>query len=216
MRRLLVVLAASVFLFAGCGLFGDDAGIRIDLPDQTFDFELNADDLVTALEAELGVSLDGEVNIPPQLNLTKTFDFELPPEKIDLTDEDQLKDYIAAGKIKKVVIRYIQYNFSQNTLNYPLPGFEMFVDAFEATGITTSSDKVAETNEITVGLDGGPFEVIFSPNGRDILSEYFMSLKFAFLASGEVTIDTSQSRAIPSGRLAGTIVVGLYFTVDPL
>jgi len=198
----------------GCGLL-DSSDIWIDLPDQSFEFSLDADLLKQAIEAELGVSLDGLTKIPAELDLQKTFAFELPPERIDLSDEEQLKDYIAAGKVNDVKIKYVQYTINNNTLNLGIPSLEMWMDQHDAVEITDSSEKIAVTKTIEPGWSGTD-EVSFTEGGRQKLSDFLMSLKFCFIGRTEITIDTNVDRMIPTGVMDGIVKVGIKFSVDPL
>ena len=62
----------------------------------------------------------------------------------------------------------------------------------------------------------GPGAVQWSTNGKSILSDYLMSFKFAIIGKATVEIDTSKSRAIPAGQMAGIVEVKVKFSVDPL
>lgn len=200
---------------AGCGLFDSSGGLRIDIPDQTFDFSLDADALVSQLETQLNVSLQGQDEIPAGVDVNQSFPVDVPPAPVDLSDNQDLKKYIDAGKVKGVTVKYVKVDVTSNTLNYDIPQVEVYLDNVDATAITSSSSLIGLTSEIPAGqtITG---ELSFTTDGRQLLSDYLLSLSFAFLARTEVTIDTSVSRLVPAGQLAGRITLGLYFTVDPL
>ncbi len=214
MRKVLGVFLAAAQLawWQGCGLL--DSPIRIDLPDQTFSFSVDASSLRSQLEQELGVSLSGQTTIPAQLNLNQTFNLDLPAQQIDFSDEQDLKQYLDAGKIKSVTVKYVQYSLTTNTLNYPVPALEIWLDEAGVSTIGAASKKIAQTEQVPAGQTGNG-DLLFTTNGRQILSDFLLGLKFAFLGRTEITIDTSVSRNIPAGQLAGSVTIGLYFSVDP-
>jgi len=211
---ILVAITWSVSV-AGCGLLDSSGGIRIDIPDQTFDFSLDASALVSQLETQLGISLQGQTEIPTGVDINQSFTVDVPPAPVDLSDNQDLKKYIDAGKVKGVTVKYVRVDVVSNSLNYDIPQVEVYLDNVNASGITSSSSLIGVTSEIPAGqiVNG---ELGFTTDGRQILSDYLLSLSFAFLARTEVTIDTSVSRLVPAGQLAGKITLGLYFTVDPL
>jgi hypothetical protein len=208
-----LLVSVTSFGIGACGLLGGD--IRIDLPDQTFPFSLDAGLLRQSLEDNLGISLSGQTEIPAGYDIKQTFSFELDPQKVDFSDNQDLKKYIDAGKVSGVTVKYVQYTISTNSLNFALPSLEMWLDGYDATGITASSEKVAVSGSIAAGWMGTD-EVQFTTDGRQILSDFLMSLKFAFIGKTDVTVDTSVTRTIPSGQIDGQVTVGLYFTVSPL
>jgi hypothetical protein len=225
MKKLMIVLMVPVAIVAaltvlevsgGCGLLGAADEIWIGPITQTFDFDLNANDIRTLLEAEFG-SLAGLTEFPAQLgDIQRTLEMETPPEKVDLTGEQDLKKYVEAGKVKNVKIESVKYNISQNTLNYDLPDMEMYMDDYEVTKINDATSKlIATLPTITAGTTG-PGEVQWAPDGQNILSDFLMSFKFAIIGKATVEIDTTRNRAIPAGQMAGTVEVKVKFSVDPL
>jgi len=219
MKRLLVVLAVPVALIAVFSTFGVQSGcglpIRIDLPNQTFAFSLNASDLVSAVEEELNVNLQGLDTIPAHININESFEIPLPPQKVDLSDNADLKKYIEAGAVQSVTVKFVDYTVEQNTLNFDLPAVDMYMDNHSADIITASSKKIAVTQPIAAGFTGTD-NVSFTTGGRQTLSDFLLSLKFTFLGLVDVHVDTSKTRTIPKGLLNGKLTVGLYFTVEPL
>ncbi len=225
MKKLILVLAVPLTIVAalaiaevsgGCGLLDAADEIWIGPITQTFEFDLNADDVRALLEARLGTSLAGQTEIPAQLgDIHETLEFETPPEKVDLTGEEKLKEYVEASKVKNVKIESVKYNITQNSLNYDLPNLEIYMDAYEATGITGASQLVATLPVIAAGTTG-PGAVQWAENGQDILSGYLMSFKFAIIGKATVEIDTDKTRAIPAGQMAGMVEVKVKFSVDPL
>jgi len=148
-------------------------------------------------------------------DIKRTLELETPPEKVDLTGEEDLKKYVDAGKVKNVKIESIKYNIAQNTLNYDLPDMEMYMDDYEANEITASSKLIATLPTITPGTTGDG-EVQWAPDGQSILSDLLMSFKFAIIGKATVEIDTKKNRAIPAGQIAGTVEVKVKFSVDPI
>jgi hypothetical protein len=226
MKKLMIVLAVPMMIVAaltvaevtgGCGLLDAADAIWIGPITQSFDFDLNANDLRTMLEIQLGVSLAGLTEFPAQLGeIDETFELETPPEQVDLTGEEDLKKYVDAGNVKSVKIDSVSYNITTNTLNYDLPNMEMYMDNHGVNGITASSQLVATLPTITAGTTG-PGAVQWAPNGQSILSDYLMSFKFAIIGKATVEIDTAnKGRAIPAGQMAGVVEVKVKFSVDPL
>ncbi|RME20740.1 MAG: hypothetical protein D6806_15845 [Deltaproteobacteria bacterium] len=214
-RNAIIVAFALALGTGGCGLLDSSGGLRIDLPDQTFEFSLDATALVNQLESETGVNLDGITEIPAGVEVNETFATEIPPIPVDLSNQQELKDYIAAGKIKGVTVKYVRVALETNTFNYDIPAVEIFLDEISATSIGANSQKIGVTDPVPAGstVNG---ELKFTDNGRQLLSDYLLGLSFAVLGRTEITIDTSASRLVPDGQLAGKITIGLYFTVDPL
>ncbi len=208
-----LLVALTALGFSSCGLLGGDIGI--DMPDQTFPFSLDAGLLRQSLEQQLEISLDGLTEIPVGYPVNQTFPFELDPQKVDFSDNADLKKYIDAGKVSGVTVKYVQYTISTNSLNFALPSLEMWLDGYDATGITASSKEVAVSGSIAAGWMGTD-EVQFMTDGRQILSDFLMSLKFAFIGKTDITVDTSVTRTIPTGLIEGQVTVGIRFTVSPL
>lgn len=225
MKKLMIVLAVPVMIVAaltvaevsgGCGLWDATDEIWIGPITQTFDFDLDANDVRTLLETQLGVSLAGLTEFPAQLgDIQRTLELETPPEKVDLTGEEDLKKYVDAGKVKNVKIESIKYFINQNTLNYDLPHLEMYMDEHAANQITASSQLVATLPTITAGTPGEG-AVQWAPDGQSILSDFLMDFKFAIIGKATVEIDTAKSRAIPAGQMAGMVEVKVKFSVDPI
>ena len=224
MKKLMIVLAVPVMIVAaltvaevsgGCGLWDATDEIWIGPITQTFEFDLDANDVRTLLEVQLGISLTGLTEFPAGVNVQQSLELETPPEKVDLTGEEDLKDFVEAGKVKNVRIESVKYNISQNTLNYDLPNLEMYMDDHDVNGLTQASQLIATLPPITAGTIG-PGEVQWATNGQNILSDYMMLFKFAIIGVATVEIDTAQNRAIPSGQMAGTVEVKVKFSVDPI
>jgi hypothetical protein len=225
MKKLMIVLMVPVAIVAaltvlevsgGCGLLGAADEIWIGPITQTFDFDLNANDIRTLLATQLQIDLTGLTEFPAGVNVQQSLDMETPPEKVDLTGEQDLKKYVEAGKVNHVKIESVKYNISQNTLNYDLPDMEMYMDDYEVTKINTATSKlIATLPTITAGTTG-PGEVQWAPDGQNILSDFLMSFKFAIIGKATVEIDTTRNRAIPAGQMAGTVEVKVKFSVDPL
>lgn len=226
MKKLMIVLTVPMMIVAaltvaqvtgGCGLWDAADEIWIGPITQTFDFDLDANDVRALLEHELGVSLAGQTEFPAELgDIQHTLEFETPPEKVDLTGEEDLKKYVDAGNVKNVRIESVKYDITQNTLNYDLPDMEMYMDAYEATGITDGVSQLIATLPVITAGTTGPGAVQWAPNGQSILSNYLMSFKFAIIGKATVEIDTSKTRAIPAGRMTGLVEVKVKFSVDPL
>ena len=225
MKKLMIVLAVPMMIIAaltaaevtgGCGLFDAADEIWIGPITQTFEFDLDANDVRALLEMQLGVSLAGLTEFPAQLgDIQRTLEFETPPEKVDLTGEEDLKDFVSAGKVKSVKIETVKYNITTNTLNYDLPILEMYMDDHSVNGLTQNSQLIATLPVITAGTTG-PGAVQWAPDGQSILSGYLMSFKFAIIGKATVEIDTNKTRAIPAGQMAGLVEVQVKFSVDPL
>jgi hypothetical protein len=225
MKKLMIVLAVPMMIVAaltvaqvagGCGLWEATDEIWIGPITQTFDFDLDANDLRALLETQLGVSLAGLTEFPAQLgDIQRSIDLETPPEQVDLTGEEDLKKYVDAGNVKKVRIESVSYNITVNTLNYDLPNMEMYMDDHGVNGLTQASQLVATLPTITAGTTG-PGAVQWAPNGQDILSDYLMSFKFAIIGKATVEIDTTKTRAIPAGQMTGVVEVKVKFAVDPI
>ena len=224
MKKLMIVLAVPVMIVAaltvaeisgGCGLLDAADEIWIGPITQTFDFDLDANDVRTLLETQLSISLAGLTEFPAGVDVQQSLELETPPEKVDLTGEEDLKDFVEAGKVKNVRIESVKYNISQNTLNYDLPNLKMYMDDHDVNGLTQASQLVATLPIITAGATG-PGEVQWAPNGQSILSDYMMTFKFAIIGVATVEIDTAQNRAIPAGQMAGTVEVKVKFSVDPI
>ncbi len=237
MKKLLIGLAFLVSLaglVGGCGLLDATDGITISLPTQEFEFELDANQARSQLEQALndqlpqGMTLDltGEEEIPQQVcdgqdncvdvpTVEQTFTFDLPPQQVDLSDEDELKKYVEAGKVREVTIEFVNYDLTQNSLNFNLPEIELYMDAIEAEEISDSSDEVAVLPAIEAGQTGEG-QLQFTQNGRQIMSNYLLGYTFAMLGRTSYTIDTAVTRTIPQGMLRGVIAMQLSFKVDPL
>ena len=243
MKKLLFVLALPLAVVAGlslaglngaCGLFGATDGITISLPTQEFDFDLNAnqarDQLEQAINEQLqGLTIDlsGETEIPQQVcdaqgancinvpTVEETFTFDLPAQQVDLSDQSDLKKYVAAGKVKAVTIKFISYDITSNSLNFDLPAIDLYLDALDSTEISDSSDLIAVVPSIGAEVTGEG-EVQFTNDGRQIMSNYMLGYKFAMLGRTTLTLDTAVTRTIPQGQMIGKVKIGLEFTVDPL
>ncbi len=239
MKRLSSVFAIPFSLtlllgISGCGLLDSAGGITISVPDQEFDFDLNADsirgELQQAINDELqgGVTVDlsGKDEIPQQVcdaqnncvdvpAVKESFTFDLPAQQIDLSDQEELKKYVEAGKVTDVTIKYVNFEIESNSLNFDLPEVELFMDALGVSEITDSSDKIAVLPSIHAGDTNG-VEVQFTNDGRQIMSGYLLGFKFAMMGRTTVSIDTSVTRTIPKGLMKGKVKIGLSFTVDPI
>jgi hypothetical protein len=225
MKKLMIVLAVPMTIVAaltvaevsgGCGLLDAADEIWIGPITQTFEFDLDANDIRTQLETQLGVSLAGLTEFPAQVgDFQRTLEIETPPEKVDLSGEEDLKKYVEAGKIKSVKIESIKYNATQNTLNYDIPGMEIYMDDYAANEITASSKLIATLPTIAAGTTE-PKEVDWASNGKSIMNDFLMSFKFAIMGKTSVEIDTTKNRAIPAGRMIGTVEVKVKFSVDPI
>lgn len=228
MKKLLMVTAVPLALLAavcwlpvagGCGLF-DSGGIRVNVPTQTFAFDLDAGVVKTELEQYLqgqGISVDlsGKSEIPPEVGeLQYTVEMETPPEQVDLSNEEDLKKYVEAGKVKSVEIKSIRYVIEQNTLNFDMPRLDVYMGGFDAQD-TSDAALVAVIDSITAGWTGQD-AVQFAEGGRETMSSYLLGYKFAFIGKADITIDTAVTRTIPDGLLAGRVEVDVQFTVDPL
>jgi hypothetical protein len=242
MKKILVTLTVSLAAIGwlgvmggvgGCGLLDSASGITISLPTQEFDFDLNADQARSQLEQALNdqlpqgfdLDLSGQSEIPTEVcvgqqcqpvpAVQETFTFDLPAQQIDFSDNQDLKRYVEAGKVKDVKIKFISYNIASNSLNFNLPEVELYMDALGAAQITASSDKIAVLPAVNAGVTGEG-NVQFTTDGRQIMSNYLLGYKFAMLGRTSYTIDTAVTRTIPQGQMVGKVQIGLEFTVDPI
>lgn len=201
---------------SGCGLLDSEATVTIDVPDQTFTFSLDASQVRAQIEQACSCTLQGD-EIPAGVNLTQTFSIEIPAQAIDLTQNPDLQKYKnQLDKVKSVTIKYVRYNLSQNSLNFDLPAAELWIGELSATSISHSSaKKIAVLPSIAAGFTGSG-EVSFVTGGRDTLSSFLLSLQFALLGKADINVDTSKTRTVPGGQLAGSVTVGVSFKVAPL
>jgi hypothetical protein len=235
MKRLfapMIILCAVALVqpTSGCGIFDSaSTGIEIDVPEQTFPFDIDLSDIRGELQEvvneqirDTGQTLDisGLEELPEEvagysLTVQHTFELELPAEQVDVSNDPDLKKYIEAGKVKEVTIKYVRASFTTNTLNFDTPEIDLYMDDHGTTQIAATSVKVAIIPVIQAGSTAS-VDLEFTPNGRQTMSDYILSYKFAVMAKLTVTIDTSVTRTIPTGILAGQVELGLRFTVDPL
>ncbi len=233
-----VAALSAAGLTGGCGLLDAATdGITISLPTQEFDFDLNANQARDQLEQALNdqmpagytIDLSGLNEIPDQVcddsnppvcvdmpTVEETFEFELPAQDVDLSDQEDLKKYVAAGKVKAVTIESISYDITENSLNFALPALDLYMDDLGTTEISdTSSKKVAVVPSIGAGVTGEG-QVQFTPNGREDMSRYMLRFEFAMLGITTYTIDTAVTRTVPQGIMLGKVKIKLSFTVDPI
>ncbi len=227
-------LGLGLFLFSGCGLLDAGGGISVSLPEQSFDFSLDADQARGQLQAYLDaqgapydqIDLAGMTEIPAEVcdgsvcvdvpTFSETFEVEIPGQQIDLSDEEELRQYVESGKVKSVTIEYLQFVIDQNTLNFDMPSLDLYMDQLGTTALADSSDLIGKVPSIQAGsTDEG--ELQFTADGRDIMSNYLIpGLQFAMLGETQISVDTAVTRTIPGGQLSGQIKLKLKFTVDPL
>jgi hypothetical protein len=231
---LALVAAALAGFVGGCGLLDMNDGITITLPAQEFPFNLNADvakaqlqQYIATLDPPLNtLDLTNQTEIPTEVcyggtcvdvpRIQQTLKIAVPAQQVDLRDQDQLKDYIAAGKVKKVNIDYIEYEITTNTLNFDLPALDLYLDDLNTSSIQADSDKVARVASIRAGTVGQD-EVQFTVDGRQVMSDYLIQdFAFAFLSQAEFSFDTNVTRSIPGGQLIGVVRVQISFKVDPI
>ncbi len=212
----LSLVAILVLACGGCGLLDSEATVTVDVPDQTFSFSLDAGQVRSQIEQACSCTLQGG-EIPQGVNLNQTFTVELPAQAIDLSQNPDLQKYKdQLDKVKAVTIKYVRYTLSQNSLNFDLPAAELWIGALSATSINHSSaKKIAVLPSIAAGFTGTG-EVNFVTGGRDTLSSFLLSLQFALLGKADITVDTSKTRTVPNGQLAGSVTIGLSFKVAPL
>jgi hypothetical protein len=229
-----IVLTAAMAL-GGCGLLDLDDGATVTLPPVEYAFELNADLAKAQLQAQLQamgapynlIDLTNQTEIPAQVcptpstcqavpRIQRDLTFDLPAQQVDLTSQTELQQYIAAGKVKKVNIDYIEYTLDRNSLNFELPQLELYVDDPGQTQLRDGSNKVARIAAIPAGATGTD-RVQFTVDGRQKMSDRLLrDFAFAFLGQAELGFDTDVTRTIPGGQLAGKVSVVLSFKVDPL
>ncbi|MBN2493094.1 MAG: hypothetical protein JXR96_00780 [Deltaproteobacteria bacterium] len=237
MKKMLILAAVGLALLAvaaGCGLLDATSGISISLPEQSFDFSLDANQARTQLQQFLAsqgpplnqIDLTGQTEIPAQVcdggvcvdvpRINETFEIELPAQQVDLSNEPDLRDYVAAGKVKSVYPEYIKYELDANTLNFDLPSADIYMDQHGTQTLGDSADYIARLDSIQAGSTA-PGDLQFTSDGRDLMSSHIIpGLKFSMLGKAGVTVDTDQTRTIPGGQLSGRIKVKLKFTVDPI
>ena len=146
--------------------------------------------------------------------IKEDFTIELPPQRLDLSHAEQLKD-IYQGRLRAVEINYLNYILDQNTLNFDLPSIEIFMDGVEAELITENSSRIAVVPATPAGQTGEG-QLLFAPGGQKALSDFLLSLKFAMLTLAHFSVDTSVNDALPAGLLQGKIRVSVNFIVDPI
>ena len=169
------------------------AGIWIDVPEQTVDFDLN-----------IGLAQISSLQAPAQQTVT----IELPATQFDLSSEQTLKDYASPNAVK---IRYLNYSITTNTSNIDFPPFDIFMDSYEASTISNASIEVAQLPAIQAGQVGNG-GVKFVEGGKEAMSNFVLGLKFTVLGRADVTIDT----VTPTGQLTGQLLIGVSLRVKPL
>ena len=191
-------LGLSVLLISSCGLL-DGGGISVSLPEQSFDFSLDADQARGQLQAYLDgqgapydqIDLNGLEEIPAEVcegsvcvdvpTFSETFEIEIPGQQVDFSDEDELKKYVEAGKIKSVSIEYVQFVIDENSLNFNMPSLDLYMDQLGTSAIADSSDLIGRVPSVQAGsTEEG--ELQFTTDGRQIMS---------------TTTATSRSAAMP-------------------
>lgn len=231
-------LCTWVMLFgAGCGLLEVTQGITISLPSQDFPFSVDVtgarSQIEQAIEQALqlpsgtldlqGDEIPAQVCNPPGSGncvdvprIQKDFTFDVPPQSIDMRSQTELKKYVDAGKVKAVKIKYINFTIVTNTLNFDLPAVEVYVDDLGATVIDeNTSDKVGVIPSLPAGQTGQG-KVQFTTQGQAIISDRLLDFAFSMLGRVLFSIDTEVTRSIPTGVLAGSVQIGVEFTVDPI
>ena len=217
------------FFQSSCGLLESAKGIKITLPTIEYHFDLNVEQILMQLEQKVfeltGMEVDlSGAEIPEQVCnpqgcvdipiIQETFSIELPPQRVDLSHAEQLKN-IYEGRLRAVEINYLNYILDFNSLNFDLPSIEIYMDGVEAELITENSARIAEVPATQAGQTGEG-QLLFAPGGQKALSDYLLSLKFAMLTLAHFSIDTAVNNALPAGLLQGKIRVSMNFIVDPI
>ncbi|HSA22696.1 MAG TPA: hypothetical protein P5076_14680, partial [Myxococcota bacterium] len=218
MKKLfLLVLAAAALagLAGGCGLLDMSDDVTVQLPEQEFAFDLDADvakaqlqQYIETLDPPLNtLDLTNQTEIPTEVcyggtcvdvpRIQRTLTISVPAQQVDYRNELALKDAIETGRVSKVNIDYIKYQITTNSLNFDLPALDLYLDDLNTTSIQADSDKIARVASIHAGATGED-AVQFTVEGRQIMSDYLIQdFAFAFMSQAEFNFDTNVTRSIP-------------------
>lgn len=227
MNKALGVVLLSSFLCA-CG-----AGVPITVRIDEFDVELNLDETVSEIEAELassGVLPPGTTGIPeiwpdslPDIQYATTI--EAPAVSVDLNPEpgtegaDKYKDINKySDSIRRIEVNSLVFRYEQNTSTIDFPGLRLQVAA--KPDADPDDRRAWFTIGEVPGADAGyvgDLEFTWRRGGESFFSAQLFDedKDFALRAVGAVDIDTAENPRRPRGTVKLRLIVETTFFVEP-
>ena len=194
---------------SGCFLFSDE--------DDPFDIPVRE-------SIPISFSIDAADLCPPNADCTdpngspddvQTPDIELPPIPLDIvmaTGSSELAD--AAGRVKRVEIESIEYEYADNTLNTEGPRVLLYIGSLNATsrqGATEIVDLPGVNSEGTP--DSGTAEI--ADDKKEAASDQFKTLQFSTIPLMRPA-PIKRGDAYPTGTTDVNLTLNLKFVLNPI
>lgn len=128
---------------------------------------------------------------------------------VDLTENAQVAS--AAETLSAVAIDRLELQFLQNSVNYAIPSFHFFTvndgvtlpeaDAFDMSNLPEGVKQIGSMTGVAA-KSVGSFALVYSEDGKQLLSDALIARKFNMAIFTTVTFDSQQEGGlVPSGSV---------------
>ena len=145
---------------------------------------------------------DGMADLKLDVPLLQTF-------PVDLSTNAQVSQ--AAETLSAVAVDRLELQFLANSVNYAIPSFHFFAvsdgvtlpeaDAFDMNSLPEGVQQIGTMTGVAAKSTGS-FELVYTADGKQLLSDALRALKFNIAIFTELTFDTQQEGGlVPSGAV---------------
>ncbi len=128
---------------------------------------------------------------------------------VDLSTNPQVSQ--AAGTLSAVAVDRLELQFLANSVNYAIPSFHFFTvddgvtlpeaDAFDMSNLPAGVKQIGTMTGVDAKSTGS-FQLVYTDEGKQLLSDALKALKFNIAIFTELTFDTQQDGGlVPSGAV---------------
>ncbi|TXD37582.1 hypothetical protein FRC98_07785 [Lujinxingia vulgaris] len=207
-RPTLFLIAALGASSLACGFLDEEIATITYEEGIPFDFEVNADALCPP-----DIDCDAEPQPAPETVELDPIEFDIAVDIVEASGNDDLQGI--GERLRSVEITSIDYEITENDLNFELPSIDIYVGPLEATSPEDAGTVLLTTIPATTAGEDASGRAPAVEENLEASSELFKSLQFAALPSSQPRIEEGQPFP-PRGSAKVKLTINIKLVANPL
>ncbi|TXD39905.1 hypothetical protein FRC96_06440 [Lujinxingia vulgaris] len=207
-RPTLTLIAALGASSLACGFLDEEIATITYEEGIPFDFEVNADALCPT-----DVDCDAEPQPAPEAVELDPIEFDIAVDIVEASGNDELQGI--GQRLRSVEITSIDYEITDNSLNFEMPSIDIYVGPLDATSPEDDGTILLTTIPSTTAGEDASGRAPAVEENLEASSELFKSLQFAAIPSSQPRIEEGQPFP-PRGTANVKLTINIKLVANPL
>lgn len=207
-RPMLLLIAALGVSTLACGFLDEELATITYEEGIPFDFEVDANALCPA-------NIDCDVEPQPAVETVELdpIEFDIEVDIVEASGNSELQGI--GQRLRSVEITSIDYEITENDLNFELPSIDIFVGPLNSTSVDDDGVVLLTTIPTSAAGEDASGRAPVSDESRSATSDLFKTLQFTALPSSQPRIEEGQPFP-PRGAAKVKLTINIKLVANPL